>query len=899
MGRETVTTASKTSTPSPFVRQQPPARSTVHPIAKLQKAIGNQAVQRLINSHYIQAKLQISSPGDRFEQEADQVADTVMRMPDPRASPERTSSNRTQMPQIHRKCSDCEEEMQRQSGEAEHETVQAKTSTSRTPVLQRLHSERRTSLQRFASSSSPAAAPSIVHDVLRSPGQPLDASTRAFMEPRFGRDFSGVRVHTDVRAGESAQAVNARSYAVGGHLVFGRGEYHPGSTSGMRLLAHELTHVVQQGDSHGTVGLKIQRSRLRDFADVARPDFDPSVLTDAQIEATNEFRAYMNPTLVWQANERMSRVEARLACRLILRDIRAGVAVDWQTGARVYMNQARAQLPRTRGADQRVSPPGPGAALPDTGLATELGYELEPSSRPPPAAPPPPPPVGGPPPPPPPAPPRVPWDGAVDPAAADAAAEAARAQAARTAMQNELFTAYDAYLTHARPGVVRGLANRVPLNAPAAPVGAPGPAPTGVVDIANQAQAVLEARYATSMNAAAPSAALVAGRAPRTTAPGAENIFDASTEAGRNRLTGRPDLLASGVAAWLFSHDVPGPGARPRGAAEFASVILSNHHYSSADDPNDTFNWAVANAYAAAGTLGAPNNRQQMIDYRLTQWNESDPTGAGSGFALLSSFDPGANPGRAELAQRWEVFRAATHESLHLRAHPAFKAAEQGRATMMEGFTEMFTVSTLNTDILPRARTGSVEPLRRIVEGAQSTPAPDPTIITNLVPPQQYAEDLAAAERIRDGGTPPGGAPHAGVGEAAVRAAFFQGHVEYLGLAPGGAQLGGLRAAGAAQQLRIPGGITSLNDLARRSGVPRVTIAADNPGITIPLPATAVLRGCREHWVIGGESRANIAAQHGVSEADLVRANPDIALDVMTNAWPALAAGQRLLIPVH
>ncbi len=86
-----------------------------------------------------------------------------------------------------------------------------------------------------------------VHEVLRSPGQPLDATTRAFMEPHFGHDFSGVRVHTDVKAAESARAVNALAYTVGSDVVFGNGHYVPQSNEGRRLMAHELTHVVQQG----------------------------------------------------------------------------------------------------------------------------------------------------------------------------------------------------------------------------------------------------------------------------------------------------------------------------------------------------------------------------------------------------------------------------------------------------------------------------------------------------------------------------------------------------------------------------------------------------------------------------------------------------------------------------
>ena len=93
----------------------------------------------------------------------------------------------------------------------------------------------------------PSAAPPIVHDVLRSPGQPLDPATRAFFEPRFGHDFSRVRVHTDAKAAESAWAVNALAYTVGRDVAFGLAQYAPQTGAGRKLLAHELTHVVQQG----------------------------------------------------------------------------------------------------------------------------------------------------------------------------------------------------------------------------------------------------------------------------------------------------------------------------------------------------------------------------------------------------------------------------------------------------------------------------------------------------------------------------------------------------------------------------------------------------------------------------------------------------------------------------
>lgn len=107
---------------------------------------------------------------------------------------------------------------------------------------------KRLSLQRRAANqAAPSTVPPIVHEVLRSPGQPLDAATRTFMEPRFGHDFSKVQVHTDVRAAESARAVNALAYTVGRDVVFGARQYNTSTLAGRILLAHELTHVVQQG----------------------------------------------------------------------------------------------------------------------------------------------------------------------------------------------------------------------------------------------------------------------------------------------------------------------------------------------------------------------------------------------------------------------------------------------------------------------------------------------------------------------------------------------------------------------------------------------------------------------------------------------------------------------------
>ncbi|MGH7525494.1 MAG: DUF4157 domain-containing protein [Gemmatimonadales bacterium] len=111
-------------------------------------------------------------------------------------------------------------------------------------------------LQRQAAGGSgPGRAPEIVHEVLRSPGQSLDRSTRAFMEARFGHDFSRVRVHADARAAESARLVRAKAYTVGHDVVMGAGQPSPATVEGRRLLAHELTHTIQQTESGRTAGV--------------------------------------------------------------------------------------------------------------------------------------------------------------------------------------------------------------------------------------------------------------------------------------------------------------------------------------------------------------------------------------------------------------------------------------------------------------------------------------------------------------------------------------------------------------------------------------------------------------------------------------------------------------------
>jgi hypothetical protein len=118
-------------------------------------------------------------------------------------------------------------------------------------------------LQRQASSSAGVSeVPPVVHEVLNSPGQSLDLPTREFMESRFGKDFSHVRIHTDGKAARSTRAVDALAYTVGKDVVFGAGHYAPSTNAGRRILAHELTHVVQQRNAPSFGALQVGASDL-------------------------------------------------------------------------------------------------------------------------------------------------------------------------------------------------------------------------------------------------------------------------------------------------------------------------------------------------------------------------------------------------------------------------------------------------------------------------------------------------------------------------------------------------------------------------------------------------------------------------------------------------------------
>jgi hypothetical protein len=206
-------------------------------VATLHRALGNAGTARLARYLQMKSELTVGAPGDRYEREADAVADRVMAMPDAAVqrqdledeAPEvQAQVEEEEEPEVQTRVEEEEEEepeVQTQAEEEEEEEpVQAKAEVA--PVVtQRMKAEL---------------------EATRGSGAPLSRDARAFMEPRFGRDFGAVRVHTGGRAAGLAKGLRAQAFTRGADVYFASGKYAPETAAGKRLLAHELAHTVQQ-----------------------------------------------------------------------------------------------------------------------------------------------------------------------------------------------------------------------------------------------------------------------------------------------------------------------------------------------------------------------------------------------------------------------------------------------------------------------------------------------------------------------------------------------------------------------------------------------------------------------------------------------------------------------------
>ncbi len=231
-----------------------------HPMGSVQ-VMQQAEVHHILHSTGAQAKLTIGQPNDKYEQEADRVADQVMRMPDPK--------------------------LQRQpENEEEEETLQTNPLVDNiTPVIQRQEEppeedEEAQAKEDGGSATSVSTSVESGINTIRSGGSALSESTRSFFEPRFGRDFGGVRIHTDSNANHLALSVNSKAFTVGQNVVFGTGQYSPGSRTGRSLLAHELTHVIQQ--SYLSKTQKNQMPQVQRIVEVRPPGRSESSAFDSR-----------------------------------------------------------------------------------------------------------------------------------------------------------------------------------------------------------------------------------------------------------------------------------------------------------------------------------------------------------------------------------------------------------------------------------------------------------------------------------------------------------------------------------------------------------------------------------------------------------------------------------------
>lgn len=222
-------------------------------IRSLQQILGNQAIQKLVKSGTVQPKLMVSHPSDRSEREADRVAEQVMGMPKDRD--ETANINRKDPPSV----ADYGISTFYPAGTAVGDQA------LRNDEL--VHSDGAASYQQVGKRIERALGSTLG-------GRPLPPAVRSFFEPRFGRDFSDVRVHTDREAEDLNRSLNAKAFTHGTDLYFGDGQYRLESTGGKKLIAHELTHVVQQTGNGGAIrrtpGRVIQRDDDRPSIDELR-----------------------------------------------------------------------------------------------------------------------------------------------------------------------------------------------------------------------------------------------------------------------------------------------------------------------------------------------------------------------------------------------------------------------------------------------------------------------------------------------------------------------------------------------------------------------------------------------------------------------------------------------------
>jgi hypothetical protein len=970
----------------------------------LQRTIGNRAVGRLL-----QRKVKVSQPDDPYELEAERVAEQVLRMPDPSLPEQSSLANHkskieTRRPgisqggELHRQAMGEEEEGKRKRGE-EDPVVQMKGVEGAAVMRQETASEeerRKQDEEGTLQAKSEAGEGAEIRpevesriDNLRSGGEPLSENVRADMEPRFGQDFSEVRVHKGPEAAETARAVNARAYTTSKDIVFGAGEYAPDTKEGKHLLAHELTHVVQQ-NAKATSTLSLIQRAPGDPDNLKKLDemlgkFD--VPEEEVIELLGKLSAAEKATVL--AGGYKGKIASALNVREMIRAVKnlnptLDVKLEWVKASSIFTAQIDYSDIKTLVTD---APQTERDALKTGGwrdffvsvctndtiieAVNDLGFDPET---------------------------KISWiiaEGVIDRPVTDANARqvldflkslaGSDRDAAILKLESEGYlerlleeisepdrTSYADVIqsiqqargmkesvAHITSLLSYGIldwaitdsdAHEVLVNLQNMPderrkIAVYRMEDNGtyqrLIDNVSSADRAAFASLISDLNRIRGEYHdIMQGTKPIDAA--AKSDVDKILTPGivRDPLTGVPAAFVDTVAGKTYRQDImkklddvrawmypknktllagkklpmskfEGIGAEAKnqtdalfGQYAHGPAFIAGTRASGANlidrslqtpDPADLVRYLIHNqdevlpVHTLHSAIPSRATEKAIIDLIITDYSAANktelevmdrgwPALTGGGIVELQPFEGGTPDETRRIL--WRSFQTMIHEYLHTITHKNYAdvATNIGGAQesiLIEGGTSLFTDDVWKT-IFP-AEISANSNLRANVEGTTMPFKP------SVIPAISHYDQIAQARDIRSK-----------VGDENMRAAYFAGHTELIGLGPTWTPTSGATS----QTFTVPpAGIATVADVANATGASAAGIAAAN-GIAATDAVTAgqqlTVPGIRVHIVLPGgtDTKTIIAQRNGVTETDLERANPGVN-------WSSLSEGQRIIIPVH
>ncbi|WP_259070972.1 eCIS core domain-containing protein [Mucilaginibacter sp. X4EP1] len=807
----------------------------------------NSSEKKSLRLAFFQPKLTVNQPNDVYEQEADHMADKVMRMADP--SVNQQAFFKPAYTHIQRKCQACEEE-----DKFVHRKENSQSETDST------------GLDSYVSS-------------LGSSGQSLPASSRQFFEPKFGHDFSNVKIHTDSVAAKSAQSISALAYTSGNNIVFNSGQYSPDSDSGKRLMAHELTHVVQQGrgqklqraiqrqtiklDSGRIVGAAPADNIKEDVLEVIDSLHLATNLNNADYSAELPAVTAISPlTTVPQATipktiAAIADYEQPVLSKQTAQSV-FGIVLNNDVGK--WMANAKADV----GIMQDF--------LHTQSFLKNVDYNTETSNV----------------------------KAGTDPVKESsinqtlvALASLKLSKLAQGSAPHDIMAGTHAVTSDQRSKAEAAMIPGASSSGGKTSVPSPDPICAKLPDLEKEIRGVIELYIhdtATDFSARKK-------QSPVLPVPQMNSMADVVQEELQkyfgSYLLGATHLSESKFTAGAF--DVKGklkdqsqsvqwqtPGGRKSWVNYWISEQMKSTDHHCINNEIDT----VAEHIANDATL-IPD-----IDITVQSW----PAEATGGINI-NPYIRDANASNDEKRKgRWDAFTTIMHEALHLLVHPNFvktysQMIDTTKQILKEGFNDMFREELWSGpgNLVNRVGFASYDPKRAIIEGA---PYP---YDASLVYYHDDYDEISNAIKVRDA-----------VGVENVKAAYFLGHTELLGLGTGshGVTPTGKLDATAMYQTTDPADESAVNTLAgekydaliKRLNAPSGSIADAATGNAVPvgsaaLPPKVKVAGIKHITAINGDTIETIAHQNGVTSANLMRANN------LTNK--IITTGQHIIIPLH